>query len=85
MGDGWGNRCGMWGRGMVDTGKTIHAFTTHLADQPAAPPSYLDPVKENIGSGTGMGTLMPTCPTSASWVNFLAVAPFVVKMAVPLP
>ena len=52
-------------------------FVTHLP--------YLEPVKENMGRGTGMGTLIPTCPTSASWVNLRAVAPFVVKMAVPLP
>lgn len=46
---------------------------------------YLEPVNENIGKGTGIGTFTPTWPTSISCVNFLAVAPFVVKMAVPLP
>ena len=43
----------------------------------------LDPVKENMGRGTGMGTLMPTWPTSISCVNFLAAAPELVKRAVP--
>lgn len=43
------------------------------------------PVNENIGRGTGIGTLTPTCPTSISFTNFLAVAPFVVKIAVPFP
>ena len=44
-----------------------------------------EPVKDIMGSGTGMGTLTPTWPTSMSWVNFRAVAPLLVKMAVPLP
>lgn len=43
------------------------------------------PVNENIGSGTGIGTLIPTCPASTPNVNFLAAAPLVVKIAVPLP
>uniref|UniRef100_A0A182V1R1 Uncharacterized protein n=1 Tax=Anopheles merus TaxID=30066 RepID=A0A182V1R1_ANOME len=43
------------------------------------------PVNENIGSGTGIGTFTPTCPTSMSFTNLRAVAPLVVKMAVPLP
>lgn len=43
------------------------------------------PVKENIGSGTGIGTFTPTCPASVSNVNFRATAPDVVKIAVPLP
>ena len=34
-----------------------------------------DPVKENIGSGTGRGRLTPTCPTSISCVNLRAAAP----------
>jgi len=45
----------------------------------------LDPVNDIIGSGTGIGTFTPTCPTSISCWNFLAVAPLFVKMAVPLP
>ena len=44
-----------------------------------------EPVKGNIGSGIGIGTLMPTCPTATLDWNFLATAPEVVKMAVPLP
>jgi len=44
-----------------------------------------DPVKEKNGSGTGMGTLIPTCPTLTSCWYFLAAAPDWVKMAQPLP
>ena len=29
----------------------------------------LEPVNENIGNGTGIGTLTPTCPQSISFVN----------------
>ena len=43
------------------------------------------PVKEKNGSGTGMGTLIPTIPTSTSVWNFLAAGPLRVKIAVPLP
>ena len=43
------------------------------------------PVNENIGSGTGMGTLIPICPASTSKVNLRAAAPLVVNRAVPLP
>ena len=42
-------------------------------------------MKEKKGRGTGMGTLMPTMPTSISFWNFRAAAPDCVKMAVPLP
>jgi hypothetical protein len=43
------------------------------------------PVKENMGKGTGMGTLIPTWPASISFWKRVAVAPERVKMAVPLP
>ena len=43
------------------------------------------PVKENMGRGTGMGTLMPTWPASISNWYLRAAAPLLVKMAVPLP
>lgn len=39
----------------------------------------------NIGRGTGMGTLIPTCPASISRWKRAAVAPLLVKMATPLP
>lgn len=59
---------------------------------PCLPQKWLVPKKlprvpenENIESGTGIGTFTPTWPTSISEANFLAVAPFVVKIAVPLP
>ena len=44
-----------------------------------------EPVKENMGRGTGMGTLTPICPTSTSCVNLRAAEPELVKIAVPLP
>ena len=43
------------------------------------------PVKEKNGRGTGIGTLMPTWPTSISYWNLRAAAPEEVKMAQPLP
>lgn len=33
------------------------------------------PLQENMGKGTGIGTLMPTCPTSTWCSNLRAVAP----------
>ena len=53
----------------------------------APPPAtdFLLPVKLNMGKGTGMGTLIPTCPASISFWNLPAVAPEEVKMAVTLP
>ena len=42
-------------------------------------------MNENIGTGTGIGTLMPTWPTSMSSWNLRAAAPDCVKIAVPLP
>ncbi|MCY1448411.1 hypothetical protein D9M71_650740 [compost metagenome] len=44
-----------------------------------------EPVKENSGTGTGIGTLMPTWPTSISSWKCRAAAPERVKRAVPLP
>mmetsp|Transcript_54953 Transcript_54953/g.119735 ORF Transcript_54953/g.119735 Transcript_54953/m.119735 type:complete len:257 (+) Transcript_54953:213-983(+) len=44
-----------------------------------------EPVKEKKGSGTGMGTFTPTCPTSISCTYLRAAAPEEVKMAQPLP
>ena len=35
----------------------------------------LEPVKEKYGSGTGMGTLMPTLPLSISNWNLRAAEP----------
>lgn len=46
---------------------------------------FLLPVKDNIGKGTGIGKLIPTCPASISLWNFLALDPDLVKIAVPLP
>ena len=43
------------------------------------------PVKEKNGSGTGMGMLIPTCPTSISVWNLRAAVPLRVKIAVPFP
>jgi hypothetical protein len=42
-------------------------------------------VKLNIGSGTGIGTLIPICPAWTSLVNLRATEPLLVKIAVPLP
>ena len=43
------------------------------------------PEKEKInGSGTGIGTLMPTMPTSTSCWNFLAAAPLQLQGRVPV-
>ena len=42
-------------------------------------------MNENMGRGTGMGTFTPICPTSICEVYLRAVAPLVVKMAVPFP
>ncbi|MDT4847129.1 hypothetical protein FQZ97_811780 [compost metagenome] len=42
-------------------------------------------MNENIGTGTGIGTLMPTWPTSMSSWKRRAAAPDCVKIAVPLP
>ena len=42
-------------------------------------------MKEKKGRGTGIGTLIPTCPTCISCLNFLAVWPELVKIEVPLP
>ena len=44
-----------------------------------------EPVNENSGTGTGIGTLMPTWPTSISSSNRRAAAPDWVKIEVPLP
>mmetsp|Transcript_3812 Transcript_3812/g.9018 ORF Transcript_3812/g.9018 Transcript_3812/m.9018 type:complete len:212 (-) Transcript_3812:1100-1735(-) len=44
-----------------------------------------EPLKLNMGSGTGIGTLMPTFPQSTSFWNFRAAAPDFVKRAAPLP
>ncbi|MNP04704.1 hypothetical protein D3C76_966280 [compost metagenome] len=44
-----------------------------------------EPVKENSGTGTGIGTLMPTWPTSISSLKCRAAAPERVNRAVPLP
>lgn len=49
------------------------------------PIEALDPVKENIGRGTGMGTLIPTWPTSISCWNLRADDPEDVNIAQPLP
>lgn len=46
---------------------------------------FLFPVNENMGKGTGIGRLIPTCPQSISLWNFLALDPLFVKIAVPLP
>mmetsp|Transcript_35936 Transcript_35936/g.65984 ORF Transcript_35936/g.65984 Transcript_35936/m.65984 type:complete len:227 (-) Transcript_35936:866-1546(-) len=46
---------------------------------------FLLPVKENIGSGTGIGTLTPTCPACISLTYLRAAAPLLVKTAVPFP
>jgi len=46
---------------------------------------FLFPVNENIGRGTGIGMLIPTCPGSISLWNFLAADPLLVKIAVPFP
>lgn len=40
-------------------------------------------MKEKYGSGTGTGTLMPTCPAWISRWYFLAAAPDCVKSEVP--
>lgn len=45
----------------------------------------LFPLHENMGNGTGIGTLIPIWPTSTSTSNLRAVAPLCVKIAVPLP
>ena len=42
-------------------------------------------MKEKKGRGTGIGTLIPTWPTSISCLNFLADFPEAVKIEVPLP
>ena len=42
-------------------------------------------MKEKKGRGTGIGTLMPTWPTSILCLNFLADFPEAVKIEVPLP
>ncbi|MNF90283.1 hypothetical protein D3C84_728420 [compost metagenome] len=44
-----------------------------------------EPVKEKVGTGTGIGTLMPTWPTSISSWKWRAAAPERVNRAVPLP
>ena len=41
---------------------------------------FLFPVKENMGKGTGIGTLIPTCPASMFFWNAVAVAPDFVKI-----
>jgi hypothetical protein len=46
---------------------------------------FLFPVKENMGSGTGSGTLMPTCPASTFFWKYEAETPDVVKIQAPLP
>ena len=43
------------------------------------------PPKEKYAIGTGIGTLIPTMPTSTSFSNSRAAAPSPVKIAVPLP
>jgi len=45
----------------------------------------LDPVKEKKGRGTGIGTLIPICPTLVSFWYCRAAAPLVVNIAVPFP
>jgi hypothetical protein len=45
----------------------------------------LFPLQENMGKGTGIGTLTPICPTLTPLSNLRAVAPDWVKIAVPLP
>jgi hypothetical protein len=45
----------------------------------------LFPVKENMGKGTGMGTLIPIYPASISVWNFLPWAPLLVKIEAPFP
>lgn len=47
--------------------------SAHIGRSPLKEP--LQPVKEKKGSGTGMGTLMPTMPTSISFWNLRAAAP----------
>ena len=48
-------------------------YSAHIGKSPLKEP--LQPVKEKKGSGTGMGTLMPTMPTSISFWNLRAAAP----------
>lgn len=45
----------------------------------------LFPLHENMGKGTGMGTLIPTCPTLTSFSNLRAEAPDWVNMEAPFP
>jgi hypothetical protein len=46
---------------------------------------FFPPVKENIGRGTGIGTLIPICPHSISFSNLCAADPDFVKIAHPFP
>ena len=50
-------------------------------------PRMLDlfPVNEKNGKGTGIGTLIPTCPASISYWYLRAAPPDVVNIAVPFP
>ena len=43
------------------------------------------PPKENVATGTGIGTLMPIMPTWTSCWKRRAAPPSLVKIAVPLP
>lgn len=72
--------------------KETTVFSSVKKSMPCLPQKWLvprklprEPVNENMERGTGMGTFTPTWPTSISLANFLAVAPLVVKIAVPLP
>lgn len=43
------------------------------------------PLHANVGTGTGIGTLIPIWPASTFRSKYRAVAPLLVKMDVPLP
>src|SRR6185503_4514354 len=46
---------------------------------------FFQPPNEKYATGTGIGTLTPTIPTSTSFWNRRAAPPSLVKIAVPLP
>jgi hypothetical protein len=60
---------------------------THSLPYSEWPPKTdaLFPDHANVGTGTGMGTLIPICPASTFRSKYRAVAPLLVKIDVPLP